>query len=149
MAADPLLDPDARLRSPRAHPVITHDNAFFWAGTREGRLLYRTCARCGFLHHPAGPMCPSCQGLEWDVRQSSGRGEIYSFAIGYYPQFPGIEYPNPVVLVALEEGWRLVANLVGTPLDDIAIGAPVAVEFLRIDDELTIPQFRVRDGGEG
>ncbi len=146
---DTPLDPEERARSPREHPIIHHDNAFFWEGTKDGRLLYRACARCGRIHHPSGPMCPQCNSVEWDVRQSSGKGEIYSFAIGYYPQFPGLEYPNPVVLVELEENWRLVANLVGTDIEEIAIGLPVQVEFKYIDDELTVPQFRVIGPAKG
>lgn len=127
--------------SARERPVINHENAFFWEGVRRHELLYRTCAKCGRIHHPAGPMCPKCHGLEWNTHPCKGLGTIYSFTIGYYPQFPGLSYPNPIVLVELDEGWRLVANLRGVDPDEIRIGQRVRAAFVDVDDTFSVPVF--------
>jgi uncharacterized OB-fold protein len=123
-------------------PGITRDSEFFWNGLRDGKLLIQRCASCHRLQHPPAPMCPSCQGLEMDAIEASGRGTIHSFVVAHHPPIPPFEYPHVVVLVDLEEGTRLVSRLVGVAPDDVRIGAPVAVEIERIDDSFSIHQFR-------
>ena len=88
-------------------------------------------------------MCPHCRSLEWDTIRASGRGTIYSFVVMHYPPIPAFDYPNPVALIELEEGVRLVSNVIGIPREEIAIGLPVAAEFVACDDDLTLHQFRV------
>jgi uncharacterized protein len=119
-------------------PVTDADNRFFWEGVREGRLLLQKCSSCGALRHPPGPMCPACQSLAWEAVDASGRGTIYSWVVSQHPTEPDTE-PRTVVLVDLEEGVRLVANLVGgTPVND----APVEVGFASVDG-VALPQFRL------
>ena len=123
-------------------PAITHDIAFFFEGARQGELLIQRCESCGTLRHPPRPACPSCRSLEWDTVTSSGRGTVFSFVVVHYPQVAGFDYPLPIVLVELEEGTRLVSNSIGVDPADVHIGMPVEVDFVRYDDELTLPVFR-------
>lgn len=143
---DDRVSQNAATRRPR--PGVNQDNQFFWDGTREGKLLIQRCRSCGALRHPPGAMCPQCQSLEWDTLEASGRGVVYSFVVAHHPPIPPFEYPNAIVLVELEEGTRLVSNLVGIAPDDIKIGMPVEVEFLEADETWTIPQFRPSESGE-
>jgi uncharacterized OB-fold protein len=126
----------------RPRPAQSRDNAFFWEGVREGRLLIQRCTGCGRLQHPPGPMCPACHGLEWDYVEASGRGRVYSFVVAHHPPVPPFEYPNAIVLVELEEGTRLVSNLPGVDPAKIEIGMPVEVEFTQVDPDLVLPLFR-------
>lgn len=126
----------------RPRPGITHDNRFFWEGVRAGKLLIQRCAACGRLRHPPGPMCPGCRSLEWDTIESAGRGEVYSYVRHYHPQVPPFEPGHPVALVALDEGTRLVSDLVGVEPDAVHVGMRVQVEFNPVDHELVLPQFR-------
>lgn len=125
----------------RPRPSINRDNRFWFDGAREGRLLIQRCTGCGALRHPPGPVCPACHSFEWDATEASGRGTIYSYVINHHPPFAAFDYPLPVALIELEEGTRLVSNLVGFDLDAIEIGQPVEVEFIAYDDELTLPAF--------
>lgn len=129
-----------RRRRPR--PARTQDNAFFWEGVEQGRLLVQRCSACGRLQHPPGPMCPACHSLAWEAAQASGRGRVFSYVVFHHPPIPPFEYPNAIVLVELEEGTRLVSNLVGIDPAEIRIGMPVEVEFARMDEELVLPLFR-------
>jgi uncharacterized OB-fold protein/acyl dehydratase len=131
--------PDASKR-PRPRPAITHDNRFFWEGIDAGRLLIQRC-RCGALRHPPGPMCPTCHSLEWDAVEASGRGTVYSYVVAHHPAIPPFEYPNLIVLVALEEGTRIVSNLVGVEPDAVRIGMPVRARFVTIEGDRTLLQF--------
>jgi hypothetical protein len=129
---------------------MNDDTAFFWKGLAEGRLLVLRCAGCGVLRHPPEPMCPGCNGMEWQPVECSGRGHIYSYVVAHHPPVPPFVYPNPIALVALEEGVRVVANLKDIAPDEVEIGMPVEAVFEPVapDDDLVVPLFR-RAGGAG
>ena len=87
-------------------------------------------------------MCPHCNSLAWDTVESSGLGEVYSFVMPRHPPFPWFESTYIVVLVALEEGVRLVSNLCDVAPEDVTIGMPVEAFYEHFDDGLVLPQFR-------
>ena len=126
----------------RPRPSITLDNAFWFDGAREHRLLIQRCASCGVLRHPPRPRCDRCGSYEWNVVDATGRGTVYSYVVNHQPQLPAFDYPLPIALVELEEGTRLVADLVGIEPDEIRIGMPVVVEWIDHDPDLTLPAFR-------
>jgi uncharacterized OB-fold protein len=129
-------------RPKRPRPALTRDNAWWFEGAKQGKLLIQRCTSCGRLRHPPRPMCPYCHSLEWDSVEASGRGIVYSFVVNHHPQVPAFDYPLVVGLVELEEGTRLVSNLVGVAPSDVVVGMPVMADFVRFDDDLTLPQFR-------
>lgn len=133
---------EAPARPPRPRPGITRDNAFWWEGVQAGKLLIQRCGGCGTLRHPPRPMCPRCQSLEWDTVEAGGRGTVHSFVVMHHPQVPSFEYPLAVALVELEEGVRLVTNIVGIDASAVEVGMPVELEITKVDDELTLPLFR-------
>ncbi|KUO08725.1 bifunctional MaoC family dehydratase N-terminal/OB-fold nucleic acid binding domain-containing protein [Streptomyces sp. DSM 15324] len=126
----------------RPRPVVNRDNAGFWEGVREHRLLLQRCAGCAALRFPWLPGCPSCGSPEWDTVEASGAGTVFSYVVLHHPPFPAFEPPYAVVLVELAEGVRIVSGVVGTPYDKVRIGMPVRLEFRRYDEELTLPVFR-------
>jgi uncharacterized protein len=142
-------DDAAPAKPARPRPAVNRDNAFFFEGAVQHKLLIQRCTSCGDLRHPPGPMCPHCRSVEWDTVEATGRGIVYSFVVNHYPQIPSFDYPLPVVLVELEEGTRLVSNIVGVDVDDIAIGMPVQVGFEDFGDGLVLPQFLPAEGGLG
>src|SRR5262249_14628406 len=124
-------------------PAITHDNRFFWDGLAERKILIQKCASCGALQHPPEPMCARCRSLEWQHVEASGRGTVFSWVVMHYPPVPPFEYPNPIGLIELEEGVRIVSNLVGVKPEDIRIGMPVQAEFASVDDDgFVLHRFR-------
>lgn len=128
----------------RPRPAISDDTRFFWDGVARGELLIQRCASCGALRHPPRPMCARCRSPEWDAARSSGLGAVYSYVVHHSPPVPGFDPPFVVALVELEEGVRIVSNLVGVAPDAVAIGLPVEVSFEQVDAELTLPLFRAR-----
>jgi uncharacterized OB-fold protein len=137
----------AQPRPRRPRPALTQDNAFFFEGARQGRLLIQRCASCLRLRHPPRPMCPHCRSLEWDTVVASGRGLVYSYVINHHPQVPAFDYPLAVGLIELEEGTRLVSDLVGVDPGAVHVGMAVEVDFVAFDDELTLPVFRPVEAG--
>jgi uncharacterized protein len=130
--------------SSRPRPAIGPDNARFWEGCREHRLLLPWCTHCSKAHLPPGPICPYCwsESLEW--REASGRGVISTFTVVHKAWFPAFadQVPYNVVQVELAEGPRLTSRLKGLHTSEITIGLPVRVDFEDIDDRLTMHLFR-------
>ena len=67
----------------------------------------------------------------------------------HHPQIPSFDYPLPIAVVALEEGTRLVADLVSVAPEDVRIGMAVRAELVAVDDELTLAVFRPAAPGDG
>jgi uncharacterized protein len=137
---------DTAPRPKRPRPAQTQDTSFFWEGAQRHELLIQRCVGCATLRHPPRPRCAGCGSYEWDTVRSSGRGSVYSFVVNHYPQAPAFDYPLAVGLVELEEGTRLVANIVGIDPSEIEIGMPVEVTWVDHDDELSLPAFRPANG---
>ncbi|GAA3530689.1 OB-fold domain-containing protein [Amycolatopsis ultiminotia] len=128
--------------SPVLRPVISADTEFFWAGLREGELRIQRWGEQ--LRHPPGPMPPDgALDTVPDYLVASGRGTVYSYVVHHHPQVPGKRLPFVVALVELEEGVRLMAELLDAEPDEVHVGLPVVAAFVRVDDELTLPAWKV------
>jgi uncharacterized OB-fold protein len=142
-AAPPAAPPVDVLR-----PVVSRDTAFFWDGTAAGELRIQRCGECGALRHPPGPACPECGALKPEYVVAAGTGEVYSYVVHHHPPVPGRALPFVVALVELTEGVRMVGEILGARefgVGEVSIGAPVRVEFVRVDGELTLPAWRLAD----
>jgi uncharacterized protein len=126
-------------------PVPTRDDQFFWDGVAEHKLLLQRCGECRVLRHPPQPMCAACGSLAIDAVEASGRATVFTWMISAPSRPDATE--RVVALVELEEGIRMVSNLVGVGRDEARIGMAVAVEFVEVDDGVTLPQFRPVEAG--
>lgn len=120
------------------------DDQYFWDGVAQRKLLLQRCGGCSVLRQPPSPMCPKCGSLDWDTQEASGRATVYSWVGSSHPSLPD-ESPRIVALLDLEEGVRLVSNLVEVEIHEIRHGLPVELVFLEIDGVL-LPQFRPAGG---
>ena len=127
--------------SMRLAPSMTADSQFFWDGVKDGRLLIQRCTACSALRHPPRPMCPHCHSLTWDTLESSGKGTVYSFVMPRHPQLPFFDDDYIVALIELEEGTRLVSNVVDVAPEDTRIGMAVVVRFDEFDGGVVLPVF--------
>lgn len=122
--------------------IVTQDNAFWFEGARQGRLLIQRCTACGALRQPPGPACPSCRSFDWDTLESSGRATLHSYTIVHRPQDSAFTYPLAIGLADLEEGTRLVADIAGIAPADLVIGMPLEVAFAEHAHGDVLPQLR-------
>jgi uncharacterized protein len=125
----------------RPAPILTEDNQLFWDAAARGRLVAQRCGGCGRLRHPPRPVCPDCHSLEHEVIELAGTGRVYSYAVLHHPRNPRFSYPLVAVLVDLDEGVRLMSNLVGVEPAGVRIGMPVRVAFAPTADDLAVPVF--------
>jgi uncharacterized protein len=125
-----------------SRPVISRDTAFFWDGTAAGELRIQHCPACDTLRHPPGPMCPACGADKPDYVVAAGRGRVFSYVVHHHPEVPGKVLPFVVALVELDEGVRMIGELIDVEPGAVEIGMPVELALTRIDDELTLPYWR-------
>ena len=127
-------------------PAITPDMHDFFEGARAGRLMVQKCDSCGTLRFPAHDLCSKCNSTASRWVPVSGRGEVFSFNIMHQLYHPGFakEVPYAVVMVELEEGCKFVSNLLGVKPHEIKCGMPVEVAFEKLNDEVSMPKFRLR-----
>jgi len=123
-------------------PVKAFDNMGFWEGVQRHELVFEKCKSCGVWIHPPRPMCPKCHSLEKEWVPSTGKGKIYSFVTYRESPHPAFKAPYSVVLVEMEEGVRLVSNMVDMEPNEISIGMPVEVVFDEVAEDITLPKFR-------
>lgn len=129
--------------TPRPQPTIGDLNRPFYQALAAGELRLQRCASCGFLRYPIASICPECLGRESVWELLSGRGVVHSTVVFhqvYNPAFAD-QVPYNVAIVELEEGPRLMTNVVGVDPASVAVGDPVAVVFTEIGVGTYIPQF--------
>lgn len=129
---------------PRPAPRPDEESGRYWAATLEGRLLVQRCERNGHHQLYARHHCVVCRSpVSWT--ESSGRGTVYSYTV--IRQNPSRSFrhliPFVVALVDLEEGPRLMTNIVGCDPEDVSIGAPVKVRFEPVSDQAALPLFEL------
>jgi uncharacterized OB-fold protein len=125
-------------------PQITAEIAPIFEAERPQQHVDQRCRGCGTLRFPARDRCSACLGREAEWVPVSGRGTVFSFAVMHQVYHPGFaaEVPYAVVLVALDEGPRMISNVVGCPASDIRVGMPLEVVFEPVSPEVTLPKFR-------
>ena len=126
----------------KPQPKPSPESAPFWEGAKTHKLRLPRCNACGQFWFPPSRRCVHCLNSDSTWVESAGQGRIYSFVVFhrvYHPAFES-DVPYTVAIVELDEGPRLLANIVGTPPDDVRCDMRVRVIFEPRGD-ITIPQF--------
>lgn len=114
----------------------------FWEGLAEGRLRAPWCERCDRPVLYPRALCPRCHDEVGPWRDLSGRGTVYACAVEHRAWLPGfdLEPPYVVAVVELEEGARLVTNVIAPP-DDVVVGMPVVLHPVDVPGKGFIARF--------
>jgi 3-oxo-4,17-pregnadiene-20-carboxyl-CoA hydratase alpha subunit len=128
-----------------AIPVANFDTKPFWDGCAAGTLLLQQCSACRAYRHPPSPICANCLGDRHAWVPASGRGTVYTFVVVREAR-RGWDKAVPYVLavVELEEGPRILTDLVNLAPEDVRIGMPVEVTFAELDGTTKLPLFQPR-----
>jgi uncharacterized OB-fold protein len=128
-------------------PVANADSAVYWQSAKEGRLVLRRCNSCGEKHFMPRYLCPVCWSTDLEWIEAGGKGRVHSFTIirrASSPAFTGLT-PYVVALIDLEEGPRMMSNIVGEGAMGIEIGDGVTLTF-EDRDGAKLPQFSLEKG---
>ena len=120
----------------------------FWAAARRGELLVQRCRHCGLHQHYPRVLCGRCWRQDLDLVRSAGRGRVWTYTVVHRPGHPAWEADVPYVLalVELDEGPRLMTNVVGVPPERVRVGMRVEARFDRRDD-IVLVRFAPESGG--
>lgn len=125
--------------------VIAH----YRSAVANGKLLVQQCRRCHVVVHYPRVICPNCRGLELEWKEACGLGTVYSFSIVAQP--PSARWkdrvPYVLALIDLQEGPRMMSNIIGCEPDEVRCGMPVTVAFEERDDRVLV-QFKRAEGAE-
>lgn len=124
-------------------PRITLDSADFWRFTAEGQLMLRRCNACGNQMYYPRITCTNCLSTDLGWVQACGRGKVHAVSVIYRASHEAFkaEGPYALAIVELEEGPRMMTNIVGCPPEDVAIDMAVELWFEPRGD-VAIPLFR-------
>ena len=135
------MEPDRPLPQP-----ITPEARPYWDGLKAGKLMIPRCSDCRHAFFYPRVICPRCASRNIEWFQASGRGKLHTFGIAHQSFHRAMKVPPPFVLamVELEEGPRLMTNLVEVEASPRAIHCdmPVEVVFTPVTPEVTVPLFR-------
>ena len=125
-------------------PRIDEESRGYWEALGRHELCFQRCRDCATQRFPPRAVCPACLSSATEWVRASGRGTVHSFTVTHQNQAPGFRESLPYVLavVELEEGPRMMTNVVGCAAQDVRIGMMVEVEFEDATGEITLAKFR-------
>ena len=132
-------------------PTITTEAKPFWDAAAQQKLIMQRCQDCGAYVWTPRPSCVECgsEHIEWT--QMSGKGEVYSFTV--IRQVVGRaasqafekDIPYVIAWIDLNEGPRMISNVVGCPVEGVKLGMKVSVIFDQQSPEIWLPKFKPAD----
>jgi len=125
-------------------PTIEAETIPFWEAAKEGRLLLKSCNACKAVHYYPRPFCPTCWSDDVEWIEASGRATLYTHSTVYMNDLPpfGERVPYIAAVVDLDEGPRMMTEVVDCDARDLEIGMPLEVTFRELTDEISIAIFR-------
>jgi len=131
------------IKKPR--PTIDPDSKIYWDAANDNKLMvqYSIETKEYFLYSKQLTNAADSKNIEW--RQVSGKGKIYSFTIVYAPAGPAFKDDTPYIVASIEldEGARIISNLLTDDIEKVSIGDYVKVVFEKQNDGFTIPKFEL------
>ena len=124
------------------HPYPSAHSAPYWEGAKRGELLFQRCGSCAHAEFDPSLMCRRCGSRDLAWEQSAGRGTVYSWTTVWRPQQPSFVVPYAPAIVDMDEGYQMLANVVGCDVADLAVGMRVQVEFHPVSEGYVLPYFR-------
>lgn len=130
----------------RPTAILRGEEQVFYAHARQHEIVFQRCGDCARPVFYLRTICPDCGSENLSTERSSGLGRVYSFTTQHRAAHPFFAHdvPYTLVLVDMEEGFRLFANIVGCDPGEVRVGLAVETVFDDVSDELTLPRFRPR-----
>jgi uncharacterized OB-fold protein len=114
----------------------------FWDGCARDELLFQRCTACGRALFNPVPICRWCRSSALAWERSRGRGTVYSWSVAWRPASPAFAVPYAVAIVDLDEGYQMLANIIGCEPEDLHVGMAVTVEFHPVGGGTKLAYFR-------
>lgn len=128
-------------------PNASWETRGYWEGAGRGEIVLQRCRACGTVQHKPRGVCATCLSGDIEHFVASGRGTVYTFTVTNQNMAKGFAEACPYVMayVTLEEGPRVLTNIVGCDPETVIIGMKVTADFAsqeRDDGEaFAVPRF--------
>ena len=125
-------------------PHIDEESRPWWEATQRHELYIQKCRDCGDLRFHPRTLCTNCQSSNTEWLKCKGTGHIYTFTVTNQNGASGFRDSLPYVLawVQLDEGVKLMTNIIDCPPDQVKIDMPVEAVFDDVTPEVTLVKFR-------
>ena len=125
-------------------PEMQGTSKEFYQWCRRGDLRFQRCTECQVWRHVPREMCAKCGSDEWKWVKSSGKGTVFTWTVAERPMHPAFveSVPYAPVVIEMDEGVRIVSEVIDCEPADLEIGMRVEVAFAKVSDEVTLPKFR-------
>ena len=125
-------------------PNMSDGTRPYWEACKEHRLVLPKCRSCGEIYFFPNGFCPHCLSEDIEWIEATGKGKIHAYSVVERPPSPQFseDVPYVVAMIELEEGPRMMSNVLEMSHEDIRIDMPVEVVFEDVTESVTIPQFR-------
>jgi uncharacterized OB-fold protein len=116
----------------------------FWEAAKRHELVMPRCKMCAHLFFYPRSECPHCLSTNLEWVQVSGRARLHSFTVVQQPAHAAFREDVPYVyaVVQLDEGPRLVSNIVQGDIDALRVDMPLEVVFDDVTPEWTLVKFK-------
>lgn len=124
-------------------PALDADNAAFWTGGADGKLLITRCGTCARWLHPPVPVCRFCLSTDVAPQPVTGKGEVLTYTVNRQPWLAALPPPYVIAVIGLDDDpdLRVSTRLVGVEPEEVRIGMRVKVVFEAAGD-VWLPLFR-------
>jgi uncharacterized OB-fold protein len=136
------VETTAAEKLPAPPPLINVETKPFWDATAEGRLALPKCSNCDTVIWYPRAFCPACSSFDITWFDASGRGTIYSYTVNRRGQGDFRNLTYVVAYVELDEGPRVLTNIVDCDPQTLAVGQTVEVVFHPTANGAALPRFR-------
>lgn len=145
-----MATPTSAARPSRPVPAPTEETLPYWEAARDGRLIFQHCRACNYRQFYPRTLCQRCGSTDLGWMDATGWGVIYTFTVVHRPPSPAFAELVPYVcaVIELDEGVRMLSNVVDCDPQRIRIGQRVRVDFLRLNDDINLPVFKLVNEGE-
>jgi hypothetical protein len=126
-------------------PEMDPEDKPYWVNVHEHAMKVQRCESCGTWHFPPRPICAKCQSDKLVWTKVSGRGRVYASTNQYHaflPSYTKDDMPYNVSIIELDEGVRMITNVIGCPVDQVKIGMAVEVVYDDVTPEITLAKWR-------
>jgi len=125
-------------------PYIHDETLPFWEGCKNHELRLQKCPDCGQIRFYPRSICSNCLSGNTEWVKAGGKGRVYSYTVSYRPAAEAFleDLPYNIAIIELDEGVRMMSNIVDCADEDLKIGMPVEVVFDDVTPDITLPRFK-------
>ena len=126
------------------HPVNYAVSKPFWEGAKRHELMMPRCKRCGHYFFYPREECPDCLSMDLEWVKVSGKARLHTFTVVTQPANPSFREDVPYIyaIVQLEEGPKMISNVIGCPVEEVKIDMPLETVFEDVTPEWTLVKFK-------